>query len=302
MCFTDFRGGKATAGVELANNCCTQLYAFFLKLVRKVMTAFSRYRAASVRVGATFKASALCFLATAIAAQPAYATSLTRGLVGYYTFDNQDFTDSSGHNHTGTARGPVTFGAGVGNAGYAMTVDATQSPGGVDLPKRPFAQTASLAVAFWFYPSAAQADIYNAMVYRQTMKQDTKYGADRAYAVWWIQGGVHVVYTLAGGTAQYVCTNQSFGLAAETWHHFALTFDSKKQTASVYLDGARVKRCPYTGGMLTDGYRELVLGEVPKRYRGQPEASSFTGSLDNVRFYRRNLSASEVQELYANDE
>ena len=53
---------------------------------------------------------------------------------------------------------------------------------------------------------------------------------------------------------------------------------------------------------LSRGYRELVLGELPKKYRGQPEASSFTGSLDNVRFYKRNLSANEVQELYANDE
>jgi hypothetical protein len=266
------------------------------------MTALGGYRVGPAWAGAAFTAPALCILAMATAALPAHADSLTGGLLGYYTFDNQNFDDSSGHNRTGTARGPVTFGTGVGSGGYAMAVDATQTPGGVDLRKRPFGQTGSLSVAFWFYPSATQANQYNAMIYRQSKKEDVRHSTDRAYAVWWIQGGVHVVYTPEGADSQYICTNQSFGLATENWHHFALTFDSKSQAARVYLDGALVKTCPYAGGVLTSGRRELVLGELPAGYGGQPEAGSFTGSLDNVRFYRRKISAAEVQELYANNE
>jgi hypothetical protein len=241
-------------------------------------------------LAATPKVRWVFLLAGITVACPAYATSLPSGLIGYYTFDNKIFVGRFGARHKGMARGHVRFGSGVGSGGYAMSLIARpHSSGGVDLQPRPYAQTGSLSVTFWFYPSATQRTEYSAMIYRKSGREQV-FTADRSYAVWWITGGVHVVYTPKGANTQDICTNKSFGLPAATWHRFALTLDSKTQLAAVYLDGRLVKTCPYAGGMLTSSYRELVLADLPIGYHGMPEAGPFTGSLDDVRFYRRRLS------------
>jgi hypothetical protein len=115
-----------------------------------------------------------------------------------------------------------------------------------------------------------------------------------------VPGGLHVIYTLAGATSQTTCTDQSYGLDADSWHHAALTLDSAKQTATVYIDGASVQSCAYTGGKLASGHKALVLGNTFNQQLGNTGA--FTGALDDVRLYSRALSAKEIKQIYHNVE
>jgi hypothetical protein len=108
-----------------------------------------------------------------------------------------------------------------------------------------------------------------------------------------------VAYTVAGATAQYVCVDADFGLTPNAWHHVALTFDAALQTATVYLDGTMVRACPYSG-TLAAGSVATTLGFPFNQQLS--DTGAFTGSIDDVRFYERALSAADVRELFTNQE
>ena len=85
-------------------------------------------------------------------------------------------------------------------------------------------------------------------------------------------------------------------LAPGTWHHVALVLDAPIWAATVYVDGAIVQSCDYHGGVLASGHKALVLG---KPFNEQlSNVGAFTGSLDDVRFYARALSPTEISQIY----
>jgi hypothetical protein len=133
----------------------------------------------TIRFGVVMSVCLLTGQPQALAAGP------SSGLLGYYTFDGQNVDDSSGNGHKGTTRGAVTYGAGVGKSGSALDVSASPEPGQANLPPAPFAQTKSLTVAFWFWPSSSQEQNYNAMIYRANQAADSPNigWSDRSYAI-----------------------------------------------------------------------------------------------------------------------
>ena len=87
--------------------------------------------------------------------------------------------------------------------------------------------------------------------------------------------------------------NYSMGIHVDNvdknWHHFVVTFDD--ETLRLYQDGQLVKT---SYGDVNVSY-PFTLEDYFVGYRGN---EWFEGSLDELRFYSRTLSATDVQKLY----
>ena len=105
-------------------------------------------------------------------------------------------------------------------------------------------------------------------------------------------------FDFSGGNAGAAVTNTSdvgFGVGAAIgdtdWHMWAMT--AGNSSLSIYKDGVVQNTAGYTGTIdYTKRYNSFVIGA---RENGN---YSFNGKIDDVRFYSRALSASEIQQLY----
>jgi hypothetical protein len=105
-------------------------------------------------------------------------------------------------------------------------------------------------------------------------------------------------------TTSEVSLNASSNWAINTWHHYVFSFGPAG--AKLYINGTLVDSESYTGGMGTTSggagnYEPLVLGagtwssgDLTKNTLNQ----YFCGRLDRVRWYRVQLSDSEIADLY----
>jgi concanavalin A-like lectin/glucanase superfamily protein len=102
--------------------------------------------------------------------------------------------------------------------------------------------------------------------------------------------GIYKWLTEMGGTVESPNFG-SLGLAAGTfnssWHHFVVTFDDAD--LRVYVDGTLKASIP-CGGTYANVLEDYFIGYFPNEY--------FEGSVDDLRFYSRTLSASDVTALY----
>ncbi len=79
-------------------------------------------------------------------------------------------------------------------------------------------------------------------------------------------------------------------IAANEWHHVAVTWDGTTQ--AVYVDG--VCSCSIAPSLQPlDNPQELTIGCYPDA------STSYTGSIDELRVYDRVLSPSEIGDLYS---
>lgn len=102
--------------------------------------------------------------------------------------------------------------------------------------------------------------------------------------------GIYKWMTEMGGTVESPNFGQ-LGLSAGTfnssWHHFVVTFDDAY--LRVYVDGTLKSSIP-CGGTYANVLEDYFIGYFPNEY--------FEGSVDDLRFYSRTLSASDVTALY----
>lgn len=81
------------------------------------------------------------------------------------------------------------------------------------------------------------------------------------------------------------------------WHHVAYVFDQALgATVSVYVDGTLDTVAPTNSQAWSWSERQLEIG-----LSWDPWWRAFNGELDDIRFYKRQLSDTEVQQIYAGD-
>ncbi len=101
--------------------------------------------------------------------------------------------------------------------------------------------------------------------------------------------------------------NQIAGMMNDAWHHIALVYNSTTSVMTCYLDG--VAR-PTTGNWGTHGalnmdeskITEMRVGSGPSNSIDSDDwlASTFKGSIDQIRMYTTALTAAEVSSLFTN--
>jgi len=218
---------------------------------------------------------------------------LTSGLVVYYTMDGQDTTwtdassgtvadKSSGGTNTGTLYGmSQSTSPAVGKIGQAFsfvpasgTVIEKASASG--LPQG----NSAFSVSAWFNYSTLAAGNYV-----------TAWGLIGSNKVNWL--GVNRVSGTTGKVCHAFYGNDLCGntvtLSKNTWYHVVVTYNST--TRKIYLNGVQ-------DASANPSSVPAVSGSVLDIGMNTDYDWPFTGKIDEVRIYGRELSQSEVTELY----
>jgi alpha-tubulin suppressor-like RCC1 family protein len=93
----------------------------------------------------------------------------------------------------------------------------------------------------------------------------------------------------------HVITSDGNLVAAQTWQHVALTYDKSSGATALYLNGVRVNNANF-GSFTPQTTYGLNIG----RRIGQPigYGQTFSGGIDELSFYSRALSQSEIAAIY----
>lgn len=119
-------------------------------------------------------------------------------------------------------------------------------------------------------------------------------------------GGYELIINGSDGTLEAeVRRNGDYGIASVAlttlssgWHHFALTYDGRYTV--LYVDGSAVNTDDAGGNYSVEyGYpnNNTIIGDEAGT-GSTPEGDSYTGKIDEVRFYDVALTAQEVLTLY----
>lgn len=215
---------------------------------------------------------------------------LTNGLVGYWPFNGGDV------NWTSASAGVAYDRSGIGNNGTLVGMNQSTST-----VRGKMGQALSFGVSGGTYVDAGNANVGSgpqftvaAWVYRRqgsapysTIVYDEKYFNNEGYAFGDTSGGG------AGNDPYRLRINGSSGASFQPtepsatfdeWTHYVGLFDG--DYARLYKNGVLVDSVDFPGSFNPNTYDTAIIG------------SGINGYVDDVRFYNRALSVSEIKQLY----
>jgi hypothetical protein len=222
-------------------------------------------------------------------------SSLTNGLVGYWTFDGADVrnsvADKSGNGNNGGFAGSATSSAVTpGKLGQALNFNGSSNY--VQVPYTSSLQPTNVSVGAWF--KTPNKTLHEVVV------STTESGG---YELELNETGVGCSATSllfrvrVGGIYQAACYDVS-NLSNNTWYYVAGTYDG--ETVSLYVNGVDVNdNTSPSGNVEYSLSNPLCIGN--EAYATDCTSDSpayFSGTIDDVRVYNRALSAAEAKQLY----
>jgi hypothetical protein len=215
------------------------------------------------------------------------ANLVTKGLIGWWTFDGGSITDkiydSSGNGHNGYfINGATSTAKIIGKLGQALSFDGIDDyaqVGGIsDLD---LSGTNQISLSGWIYPTAAQN--YPSIIAKQDGgggEYGLTYGNNTNLkpSLWLNLGGDWGSRVDAIGA---IPLNQ--------WTYVTATYDGSN--AKIYINGL-LNNTAAASGNLAENSDNVYIG------MGNSTNFIAKGSIDDVRIYNRALSATEVQQLY----
>lgn len=242
----------------------------------------------SVDATATVRARAY---ATGMDPSPVVAETfaIIGGLVAHYPFED-DANDASGNDHHGAVHGPVSVDDRHGVAGSAYKFDGVDDY--IELPDEASFDFTQYTISVWVrvdtlpvVPAPMQPGRYT------TVNKGAGFGN---YTLDVAKYGGASYCNLSYGH-RTVSGNWTMGcyspnLYRFNWYHVAVTMGNE---INIYVDG--VLACT------SSGMTEAVLNNdnvLIGKYRSGSDERPFKGFIDDVRFYNRELSLSEIQQIY----
>ncbi len=247
-----------------------------------------------------------CALGGSAAAGSA-AVNPAEGLVAHYPFD-KDAADASGHGHDATAHGAQAVAG--GRVGGALAFDGRD-----DYVALPAAATQGLqrfTIALWVRTTQAKAAPRGTFWQNPTLAGVATNGwGSRDVALMLESGRAAYFHGLRGAEADMAWFSAQ-ALNDDRWHHLALVDDGPR--VRLFADGRLVagKGFAHKGadGMHLGVVTQTASGAVPSAAplyigatddaHGSPKPNClFEGLIDDVRIWRRALSAGELAALIA---
>ena len=198
-----------------------------------------------------------------------------------YSLD-YDASDASG-NHNGTVSGGVTFGV-DGQINWGASFDGGSSTQ-IEIPDNDvFSPSVNdFSVSMWVKPTSGHVMSKQGEWHIRTYGG----GADGFVEFWLFRSG-------GGSTHSRVIVAYNTGITDGDWHHLVVTADYLS-SYKIYLDGVKI-------GENTSGFSGTSVNTSnPVRIgsNGTATTERYLGDLDQVRFFKKSLSQSEVDTLYA---
>lgn len=224
------------------------------------------------------------------------------GPVAYFDFENGsnlgDDTSVIGSSHDGSVNGSPSLDSSesrMGNSSIRMYGDQNQY---IEVPDHSeLDDTEALTIAFWAKPTSTGID-GNA---RGLISKRADYNDNVSYSLYLpSSGGELTIYLDDGsGAPSKIPTGYTF---QTDWQHVAMVFDGTEPSSSrvrVYVDGSLHGTYLHSAAQIRDLNSPLTIGSLNPDYNpGGNGYVSFDGWMDDVRIYRRALSASEVADLH----
>ena len=220
-------------------------------------------------------------------------TAVDTGLKGYWSFNGRDMNgttvlDSSGTGNFGTlTNGPTRT---IGKIGQAIDFDGTDDYAELaDNDSLDIGDTDSLTLVGWFNrQSATTVDVILA-------KRNTQLAASVGYYLNLESSSDGLLFEVSDGTDEYSYESTTT-FTTPGWHHFAVVWDPNSAANSeIYVDGVD-DNATDTGtiGNIGDlsNTRPIAIGSNSLA-SGQCDCL-----LDEIRVYKRALSAAEIAALY----
>jgi hypothetical protein len=220
-------------------------------------------------------------IATALSASPVRA-QVTNGLFSRYSFDI-DARDDVGSNN-----GTLVNGASITSdpvRGNVLALDGTDDY--VGLPADNMAAgRGEISVAMWLKPDEWSGE---RMIYDEP---------GGSYGEWWqFSMSCGAWYTRDTSTGPEGGRSNDIdlpGVPVGQWHHLAFVYSVSTSTKAIYYDGA-----PYSSSSTSIEALTTDRATIGIAWSGDTRNLHFDGMVDEVRFYNRALSPSEVAELAA---
>jgi hypothetical protein len=214
--------------------------------------------------------------------------SLNCGLVGYWTFNNQDMNwktgqarDVSGNGNTGQLIGMSTTTSPVaGKMGQGLKFNGTSQYVNVG---NPIDAPSAITISFWLKASSITTGTKE-MIGKGTNGQN-------GYRFLLTAGGQPFFQGKTTGGSTLFSASSTSNIVLNQWIHYVGTYDGT--TAKIYVNGTLNRSDPWASGAITSNANPLGIGASVAGPDG-----FFPGSLDDVRIYNRALTASEVKQLY----
>ncbi len=221
-------------------------------------------------------------------------STLSSGLVGYWSFNGTDVTDKV-YDRSGSAKHGYIVNSATsslkinGKKGQALTFDGTNDR--IDIPTGQI--TAPYTISAWVKPANDTTQGY-------IFTEHTVGNANTA-RVFWLKGA-----TLQGAwglTGQAYSINgvyqQSSGgsIRAGEWQHLVATYDGGLNPSSIHLYRNAVETgyslsATSSGSETTGGGMGSIGGRI------YDDTRNLNGAIDDLRIYNRVLSANEIEQLY----
>ena len=214
------------------------------------------------------------------------------GPIGWWRFDEGSGTttaDFSGNGLTGTFNHSPTWTT-SGEINDALSFVHATPQNYVGVPNNSILSGMStLTVAFWVKVSAGSPGQYAFILKRNSTSSP-------AYNSYWIQANLtnlryEPTVCNSSGTCSAFTSSTNGTLVTGVWQHVAMVYDGAN--VWTYVNGSLSGGGGALTGSVMTSDSELAIGD-------DPYGSGFTGGLDDVRIYNRNLSAAEISDLYTN--
>jgi hypothetical protein len=220
--------------------------------------------------------------------------SVTRGLVGHWTFDGSDIVggsvqDKSGQGNNGNLLNVATSSFyTLGKVGQSAGFDGVNDCASFGQPTA-LNITGAVSVAAWVRPSSS-------LLNRQIAGKSTPGGGavNQQYVLYDI-GSNRLRFAVSNGISPLTADATSNSSPNNVWTHVVGTFDGV-DTVKIYLNGSEINSNTSAAyGALQDSGRNFMIGGT----HGGSVCSSgyFDGKIDDVRVYNRALTAAEIAKL-----
>lgn len=209
------------------------------------------------------------------------------GLIAHYPFDgNANDVSGSGLNAT-TMGNPTLVSDRFGNPNSAYAFDGVDDY--FDLGSSSILKpTSQVSLALWAY-----SDVWASFNSWAALAGNTSSGGYEIV----VHGGTGVIESEVNRNSVYGIANYPLASLSSGWHHFAFTFDGRYNI--FYVDGQPVDTddagAVYSISYTYPGNHTLIGAEAGSV---GTEGDYFTGKIDDVRFFDRALSGSEINDLF----